>query len=60
MREVKEYVGLFSVCSYVGKEKEGQSKAYEELEMEIIEFDAEDVIRTSNPDESEGPLNPDF
>ena len=31
-------------------------QSYEELEMEIIAFDTEDVIRTSN----EGPMNPDF
>ena len=33
---------------------------YEELEMEVITFDAEDVITTSTPDENEGPQNPDF
>ena len=35
-------------------------EAYEELEMEIAAFDAEDVIVTSTPDENEGPLNDDF
>ena len=33
---------------------------YEELEMEVITFEAENVIVTSTPDENEGPLNPDF
>ena len=35
-------------------------QSYEELEMEVITFDTKDVIRTSNPDDNEGPLNPDF
>ena len=33
---------------------------YEELELEIIEFDTEDVIRTSIRDDNETELNPDF
>ena len=33
---------------------------YKELEMEIIAFDTEDVIRTSTPDDNETDLNPDF
>ena len=35
-------------------------QTYEELEMEIIVFDAEDVIVTSIPDDNEGPINSDF
>lgn len=35
-------------------------EAYERLELEVITFDAEDIIITSIPDENEGPLNPDF
>ena len=30
---------------------------YEPLELEIIEFDVEDVITTSNQDEAEGSLS---
>ena len=36
------------------------NQRYEELEMEVIALEEEDVIRTSTPDENEGPLNPDF
>ena len=32
----------------------------EELEMEVIVFDAEDVIVTSIPRENEGPINSGF
>ena len=35
-------------------------ETYEELEMEVIVFDADDIIVTSIPDDNEGPLNPDF
>ena len=35
-------------------------QTYEELEMEVIVFDAEDVIVTSTPDDNEGPINSDF
>ena len=31
---------------------------YEELEIEVITFDAEDVITTSGGDENEGSLMP--
>ena len=33
---------------------------YEELEIEVITFEAEDVIVTSIPDENEGPINGEF
>ena len=33
---------------------------YEELEIEVIAFEAEDVIRTSVQDDNEGPINTDF
>ena len=35
-------------------------EVYEKLEMEVISFDAEDVIITSIPDDNEGPINSDF
>lgn len=35
-------------------------QSYEELEMEVITFNAEDVIATSMPDDNEGPINTDF
>ncbi len=34
-------------------------ETYEGLEMEVIAFDADDVIVTSG-DDNEGPMNPDF
>ena len=36
------------------------NERYEELEMEVIIFDAENIIVTSTPDDNEGPLNPEF
>ena len=33
---------------------------YEKLEMEVIDFDTEEVILTSTPDENEGPMNSEF
>ena len=33
-------------------------EAYQDLDMEVIVFDAEDVIRTSGGDENEGPQYP--
>ncbi len=41
-----------------GKEEYPMKEAYEELEMEVVAFDAEDVILTSIPDENEGPIKP--
>ena len=35
-------------------------QTYEELELEVIVFEAEDVIVTSTPDDNEGPINSDF
>ena len=35
-------------------------ETYEELEIEIIVFDADDIVVTSIPDENEGPINGDF
>ena len=31
---------------------------YEELEMEVVAFEAEDILTESIPDENEGPLMP--
>ena len=33
---------------------------YEELKMEVIVFDAEDVILTSTSEDNEGPMSSDF
>ena len=35
---------------------ESRKEQYEKLEMEVIEFEAEDVIITSGPDPNEGPI----
>lgn len=35
-------------------------ESYERVEIEVIPFDAEDVIITSTQDENEGPMQPDF
>lgn len=35
-------------------------QSYEELKMEVITFDAEDVILTSTPDENETGIMTDF
>ena len=37
-----------------------EKEIYVSPDMEIITFEAEDVIATSTPDENEGPLNDDF
>ena len=33
---------------------------YEELKMEVIVFDAGDIVTASIPDDNEGPMNDDF
>ena len=44
----------------VRKEPSQMKENYEKLEMEVIAFEAEDVIVTSTPDDNEGPINSDF
>jgi len=33
---------------------------FEELKLEVITFEAENIIVTSEGEDNEGPLNPDF
>ena len=42
------------------KEVKEVKEVYEKLELEVISFDAEDIIITSIPDDNEGPINGEF
>ena len=40
--------------------RKNMKQRYEELKLEVITFDAEDVITTSIPEENETGMNQDF